>query len=98
MKTRLGLIEQSYDTDKDLDGQHTLWERFEHKVRTMNRETPQSTQYKVLYMGRHGEGDHNVAEAFYGTEKWDVCYLIPLLNWLYDANATAVLLVQIGRQ
>jgi broad specificity phosphatase PhoE len=22
-------------------------------------------------MGRHGEGDHNVAEAFYGTKDWD---------------------------
>jgi hypothetical protein len=29
-------------------------------------------QYKVLYMGRHGEGYHNVAEAFYGTPAWDV--------------------------
>jgi broad specificity phosphatase PhoE len=29
-------------------------------------------QYKVLFMGRHGEGYHNVAEAYYGTPAWNV--------------------------
>jgi broad specificity phosphatase PhoE len=33
-------------------------------------------------MGRHGEGFHNVAEAFYGTEAWD-CYWSKL-----DGNGT----------
>lgn len=28
-------------------------------------------QYKLLYLGRHGEGYHNVAEARYGTLAWD---------------------------
>lgn len=32
---------------------------------------PKGVTYKVLYMGRHGEGDHNVAESFYGTKAWD---------------------------
>jgi hypothetical protein len=27
-------------------------------------------------MGRHGEGYHNVAEAFYGTPAWDVRQLV----------------------
>lgn len=27
-------------------------------------------------MGRHGEGYHNVAEAFYGTPAWDVRQMI----------------------
>lgn len=39
----------------------------------MNKDADSSKQYKVLYMGRHGEGYHNVAEAFYGTTAWD-CY------------------------
>jgi hypothetical protein len=26
----------------------------------------------VLFLGRHGEGYHNVAEAKYGTAAWDV--------------------------
>jgi hypothetical protein len=29
-------------------------------------------QYKVLFMGRHGEGWHNAAESFYGTPAWNV--------------------------
>jgi hypothetical protein len=29
--------------------------------------------YKVLFLGRHGQGWHNVAEAKYGTKAWDVC-------------------------
>jgi hypothetical protein len=26
----------------------------------------------VLFLGRHGEGVHNVAEKRYGTKAWDV--------------------------
>ncbi|BAE64944.1 unnamed protein product [Aspergillus oryzae RIB40] len=33
------------------------------------------TQFKLLFLGRHGEGVHNVAERRYGTELWDVCFL-----------------------
>jgi len=32
-----------------------------------------NVQYKVLFLGRHGEGVHNVAERRYGTKAWDVC-------------------------
>lgn len=28
-------------------------------------------KYKLLFLGRHGQGWHNVAEAFYGTPAWD---------------------------
>ena len=31
-----------------------------------------NVQYKVLFLGRHGEGVHNVAERRYGTKAWDV--------------------------
>lgn len=44
----------------------------------LNAESEDSVQYKVLFMGRHGEGVHNVAEAFYGTEAWDVFMSISL--------------------
>lgn len=56
-------------------------------------------QYKVLYMGRHGEGYHNTAETYYGTPAWNVCFhsltLAPRkLTWeqcywsLQDGNGT----------
>ena len=36
--------------------------------------------YKVLFLGRHGQGWHNVAETKYGTKAWDVSlpYLLAL--------------------
>jgi len=73
--TNFGLIDQVYDTDAEFDPNHTKtqWERFENKVAKLNHESGNRVQYKVLYMGRHGEGYHNVAESFYGTEAWD-CY------------------------
>jgi hypothetical protein len=69
-----GLIDRTYDTDADFDpeGRKTQWERFENVVRTLNDKADHHTQYKVLYMGRHGQGYHNVAESYYGTEAWDV--------------------------
>ncbi|KKA18373.1 Phosphoglycerate mutase family protein [Rasamsonia emersonii CBS 393.64] len=82
--TNFGLINRTYDTDAEFDphGEKTQWERFEYKVRSLNREADDKTQYKVLFMGRHGQGYHNVAESFYGTEAWD-CY------WsLQDGNDT----------
>jgi hypothetical protein len=70
----LGLINRTYDADMEYDPKHekTQWQRFEHQVFRLNRDSGRNVQYKVLYMGRHGEGYHNVAEAFYGTPAWDV--------------------------
>lgn len=38
----------------------------------MNGESGDGVEYKLLFLGRHGQGYHNVAEEFYGTEMWDV--------------------------
>ncbi len=29
-------------------------------------------RYKLLVMGRHGQGFHNAAESYYGTPAWNV--------------------------
>lgn len=50
----------------------TPWQRFEHYVKTLNGNAEEGTEYKVLYLGRHGQGYHNVAESRYGTKLWDV--------------------------
>lgn len=42
-------------------------------MRSLASSAPQGTSYKVLFLGRHGQGWHNVAEAKYGTAAWD-CY------------------------
>lgn len=73
--TNLGLIPQAYDTDttleNDTDNPPTQWQRLAHKLTTLNTTAPANTTYKLLYLGRHGQGDHNVAESTYGTAAWD---------------------------
>ncbi|TQS31794.1 hypothetical protein Golomagni_07916, partial [Golovinomyces magnicellulatus] len=38
-----------------------------------NCQKDDKVKYKMLVMGRHGQGYHNVAESFYGTPAWN-CY------------------------
>ncbi|KAF1987448.1 phosphoglycerate mutase family protein [Aulographum hederae CBS 113979] len=81
--TNLGLINRTYPTDSPRSKRKlTQWEKFEDYVTYLNRHSARNVEYKVLYMGRHGEGYHNVAEAFYGTPAWD-CYWSEL-----DGNGT----------
>ncbi|KAF1812133.1 phosphoglycerate mutase-like protein [Eremomyces bilateralis CBS 781.70] len=85
-KVNLGLINRTYPTDELFDphGRRMQWERFAYYVDSLNRECGGGVAYKVLIIGRHGEGYHNVAEAHYGTEAWD-CY------WsLLDGDGTLV--------
>ncbi|KAI1074790.1 phosphoglycerate mutase-like protein [Whalleya microplaca] len=84
-ESNFGLIERAYPTDDVFDprGEKTQWERFENYVNALNRNATKDTQYKVLFMGRHGEGYHNAAESYYGTPAWN-CY------WgLQDGNGTS---------
>ncbi|GKZ18155.1 hypothetical protein AbraIFM66951_000328 [Aspergillus brasiliensis] len=81
--TNFGLINRTYPSDskhkhKDL----TQWERFYNQVIALNHDSPSNVAYKVLFLGRHGEGYHNAAEDYYGTPAWN-CY------WsLLDGNGT----------
>ena len=70
--SNLGLIDQPYDTDLSVQG-HTpnQWQRFAHKLQTLNREASSGTRYVLAYMARHGEGWHNKAERIYGKKEWD---------------------------
>ncbi|KAG1892048.1 histidine phosphatase superfamily [Suillus subluteus] len=56
---RFGLIDRS----------DSRWKTFRQKIDQLNTSSPAGTQYKVFFVGRHGEGFHNVAEAKYGTEE-----------------------------
>lgn len=69
-------MERSYPTDKhsDPEGVKLPWERFDRWIRHLNmgHRKSEMVRYKVLFMGRHGEGWHNAAERFYGTPAWNV--------------------------
>ncbi|KAH8423448.1 histidine phosphatase family protein [Aspergillus melleus] len=75
VSSNFGLISRPYDTDQDFDpeGKKTQWQRLAHHIDVLNENSGPDTSYKLLFLGRHGEGFHNVAEQKYGTELWD-CY------------------------
>ncbi|KZW00321.1 phosphoglycerate mutase [Exidia glandulosa HHB12029] len=54
-----------------IDESPLRWLKLKAKILSLNLFAPRNTQYKLLFLGRHGEGWHNVAEAFYGTPAWD---------------------------
>ncbi|KAK5164794.1 putative phosphoglycerate mutase pmu1 [Saxophila tyrrhenica] len=71
MKHNFGLLERKYETDGSGDEGLTQWQRYAKYVRELNGASEAGTTYKVFYVGRHGEGYHNVAESKYGTKAWD---------------------------
>ncbi|KAK6593158.1 phosphoglycerate mutase family protein [Botrytis cinerea] len=77
-----GLINRTYPTDSRASNGTSQWERFEKYVTSLNKNSKKNVNYKVLFMGRHGEGWHNAAETYYGTPAWN-CYYSEL-----DGNAT----------
>ncbi|KAI4161515.1 MAG: hypothetical protein LQ342_004799 [Letrouitia transgressa] len=82
--TSFGLINRTYSTDQSYDphGKKTQWQRFAHQISELNRNSPHHVQYKLLFLGRHGDGFHNDAQAFYGTPAWNCFYSV------IDGNAT----------
>ncbi|KAI0088466.1 histidine phosphatase superfamily [Irpex rosettiformis] len=59
---RFGLIDPSTER----------WDRFKIKIDKLNAQGVEKGEtYKVFFLGRHGQGWHNVAEAKYGTQAWD---------------------------
>lgn len=61
-----GLINQTYDTDTDSSS--TQWERFAAKLEDLQSSAPDHISYKLVFMGRHGEGNHNAMVSTAETE------------------------------
>ncbi|KAL9099116.1 MAG: hypothetical protein Q9163_005342 [Psora crenata] len=74
--TDFGLISQTYPTAHRKDAQKTQWQRFAAHITQLQHQAPQNVRYKVLFLGRHGEGYHNAAESYYGTPAWNCYYSI----------------------
>lgn len=51
----------------------TQWQKFAAHLHSLNEAAPSSVSYKLLFLGRHGEGYHNVIEADVGSPAWN-CY------------------------
>ncbi|KAF5851060.1 hypothetical protein GGP41_010735 [Bipolaris sorokiniana] len=82
--SNFGLINRTYPTDATCpDGKKsTQWQRLAHYISTLNKQSARNERYSLVFMGRHGEGFHNVAESYYGTPAWN-CYWSEL-----DGNST----------
>lgn len=70
-KQDFGLIPRAYPTDSLTDSAVPQWQRLITHLRHLSHADSSGVTYKLIYAGRHGEGYHNVAEAFYGTKAWD---------------------------
>ena len=94
LTSNFGLISRSYPSDPSYPSDEpkpTLWQRFYHHLASLNADAPHDTSYRLLFLSRHGQGFHNVAETYYSTEAWD-CYWSALdgngtITWL-DAHLT----------
>jgi hypothetical protein len=71
VKSNFGLIPRQYDQHLKLDQTGSQWHRFAAHIQRLNAAN-KNQKLKVLFLGRHGEGVHNVAERKYGTKLWDV--------------------------
>lgn len=54
-----------------IDSQKKYWTTFQQKIKRMNKKSDKDITYKVLFLGRHAEGYHNLGLAYYGEEEWD---------------------------
>ncbi|GAA6032717.1 hypothetical protein JCM8097_000757 [Rhodosporidiobolus ruineniae] len=75
-----------------LDRSPERWHHFQRNISYLNAESDEGTSYKVLFVARHGQGWHNVAETKYGTPAWDA-YWSKLngdeeMTWGPDAHLT----------
>jgi broad specificity phosphatase PhoE len=85
LTANFGLVSRSYTSDSSYPSEKpkpTQWERFYHHLAALNSDAPPATSYRLFFLGRHGQGYHNVAETFYSTIAWD-CYFSTL-----DGNGT----------
>lgn len=71
------MIERSYPTDPACQLNDTLWQRFGCYVDSLNHAADVDEHFKLLFLGRHGEGWHNAAETYYGTSAWNVSFDVP---------------------
>lgn len=88
-----GLLNRTYPDEPESDCRLPQWARFNRYLKRLNRRADPDTAYKLLFIGRHGNGYHNAAESFYGTPAWN-CYWAEAngnstTSWV-DARLTAL--------
>jgi len=62
-KANFGLRNRTYSDLPASSTSLTQWQQFDKEVQKLNAKADKDTVYKVLFLGRHGEGYHNAAET-----------------------------------
>lgn len=52
-------------------GRLLTWEEIFTQLKALNEQSAENECYKVLFLARHGQGFHNVANSKYGQKAWD---------------------------
>ncbi|QPG76511.1 hypothetical protein FOA43_003900 [Brettanomyces nanus] len=47
------------------------WQEVIYKVNELNKNAKANEQYKLVFCGRHGQGNHNAAVSIFGLKEWD---------------------------
>ena len=57
-EVNFGLKNRAYVSDPNFDPELKLtqWQRFEAEIDRLNHQSDSTTRYKLLYLGRHGQG------------------------------------------
>ena len=56
------------------------WGNFKRKFLKLDVGVPAHISHKLLYLARHGEGEHNAAEADIGEKDWEVSFRDPYVR------------------
>lgn len=67
--------ETTFDYFKENFGRLKLWEQTFKELDELNENSDDSTVYKLFFLGRHGQGYHNLANLKYGEKDWNEHWL-----------------------
>lgn len=62
------MLERSFGL---IDTSPGRWHNLKRSVAQLQRDAPSGVHYKVLFLGRHGQGWHNLGASKHGTEPWE---------------------------
>lgn len=90
--------ETTFDYFKENFGRMKSWEKIFEELDELNEKADDSTAYKLFFLGRHGQGYHNLANLKYGEKEWNRHWLRVCgddeMTWAPDPELTELGLAQ----
>lgn len=90
--------ETTFDYFKENFGKMKPWEEIFQELDELNEKADDSTVYKLFFLGRHGQGFHNLANLKYGEKEWNRHWLRVCgddeMTWAPDPELTELGLSQ----